>query len=154
MDGFENAARQLIRAGIQCVMSTAHLKDVPRLQGIFSARFLPLTDTLRLAQLVVCHGGTQTVYQALAAATPVLTLPSHLETALTSVAIVQAGLGCTLPRNSIAHDPNLLTSCVEIILADSALKSRVQDFAMTIDSSASLSAAVEVAEALASEGAA
>jgi hypothetical protein len=73
-----------------------------------------------------------------------------METALTTVAIVQAGLGSTVPRNMIAADPKLLNSCVQATLKDHELQSRVQDFAMTIDPDASLSAAVEAAESLAS----
>lgn len=150
IEGFENVAQQLIDAGTQCIMSTTHIKNAPCIPGIFAARYLPLWEILRRAQLVVCHGGMQTVYQALAAGTPVLTLPSHLETALTTVAIVQADLGSTVPHYRISQDPMLLTSYVEEMLADQALRSRVRHFAETIDSAASLSAAVEVAEALAS----
>ncbi len=150
IEGFEYAARQLIDSGTQCVMSTAHVADAARVPGIFAARYFPMWEILKRAQLVVCHGGTQTVYQALAAGTPVLTLPSHLETALTTVAIVQAGLGSTVPRNSIAQNPTLLTNCVETMLTDRALQSRVQDFAATIDSAASLAAAVKAAEELTS----
>jgi UDP:flavonoid glycosyltransferase YjiC (YdhE family) len=89
------------------------------------------------------------VYQALACGTPVLSLPGHLETAVTAIALVQAGLGATLAASAVAADARLLRRAVESLLADDALRARVSAAAATIDDAAALRAAVDAAESLA-----
>ncbi len=147
-DGFERAVKQLASARIQITATTAHVKKAAGMSRVLTARYLP-AEILKRAQLVVCHGGTQTVYQSLAAGTPVLTMPGHLETALTAIALVQAKLGVSLAPSAIAQNSALLRRTVEAMLADSELRARVATAAAEIDDAAALRAAVEAAESLA-----
>jgi UDP:flavonoid glycosyltransferase YjiC (YdhE family) len=143
--GFAAAIKQLANARMQVAVTTAHLDKEPPLPRLLAARYVP-AEILRRAAVVVCHGGTQTVYQSLACGTPVLSLPGHLETAVTTIALVQAGLGATLAASALAQDARLLRRAVESLLADEALRARVK--ATHIDEAAALGIAVETAESL------
>jgi UDP:flavonoid glycosyltransferase YjiC (YdhE family) len=57
------------------------------------APFLPGDEAARVAELVVCNGGSSTAYQALAEGTPVLGLPANLDQHLAMAAIERRGAG-------------------------------------------------------------
>src|SRR5262249_29738106 len=147
-DGFAAALKQLGNDRMQVAVTTAHLDKVASMPRLLTARYLP-AEILRRAQVVICHGGTQTVYQALSVGTPVVSLPGHLETAVTTIALVQAQLGVTVAPSAVAANPRLLRQSVEAVLADGALRARVAAAAPTIDEGAALRATVEAAESLA-----
>jgi UDP:flavonoid glycosyltransferase YjiC (YdhE family) len=146
--GFAQAIKQLGNARMQVAVTTAHLDKAAATPRLFTARYLP-AEILRRARLVVCHGGTQTVYQSLACGTPVLSLPGHLETAVTTIALVQAKLGATIPASAVGADSLLLRRTIESLLADEPLRARVAAAAPAIDETSALQAAVETAESLA-----
>jgi UDP:flavonoid glycosyltransferase YjiC (YdhE family) len=143
--GFPEAVRQLGSA-LQVAVTTAHLETVPDMPKVRVARYLP-PEIMGRARVVVCHGGTQTVYQALSMGTPVVSLPGHLETAVTAIALVQAKMGVAVAPSALAGNPKLLRRTVEAVLADAALRSRVAE--VGIDHAAALQAAVDDAESLA-----
>src|SRR5262249_44270941 len=60
---------------------------------------IDLADALRLARLVVCHGGMGTVSQALLAGVPVCAIPQNPEQGLTSHRVEALGLGRTVTPN-------------------------------------------------------
>lgn len=64
--------------------------------GIRAAAYLPGQDAARRAQLVICNGGSATVYQALAEGVPVLGIASNMDQHLTMKAVEQAGAGILL----------------------------------------------------------
>jgi UDP:flavonoid glycosyltransferase YjiC (YdhE family) len=146
-EGFARAVKELANARMQVAVTTAHLRKVADMPRLLVARYLP-AEILRRARLVICHGGTQTVYQSLAAGTPVLTLPGHLETAMTGIALAQAKLGVSLAPSAVANKPGLLRQTVESLLADDELRRRVATVAKGIDAAAALRIAVETAESL------
>jgi UDP:flavonoid glycosyltransferase YjiC (YdhE family) len=55
------------------------------------ADYLPGNEAAQRASLVICNGGSPTVYQALAAAKPVLAIPSNLDQYLNMDAVLQSG---------------------------------------------------------------
>src|SRR5262249_11767903 len=114
-------------------------------------RYLP-AEILKRARLVVCHGGTQTVYQSLASGTPLVMMPDHLETATTTIAVVQAKLGVTLSPAAIAAHSMRLRQAIESMLGDEELRARVAKVAKEIDDAAALRIAVETAEGLGRKG--
>lgn len=79
------AAYHIIAAGDKdCVLQAPHIHSIPF--GDASTLF-PQVD------LVICHGGNGSVYQALAYGIPVLCYPSHFEQEWNVAAIEQCGLG-------------------------------------------------------------
>lgn len=77
------------------VLNASHITALPF--GAAEAIF-PQTD------LVICHGGNGTIYQALAYGLPVLCLPVHFEQEWNTAAIVAAGLGADIAAVKNADD--------------------------------------------------
>ena len=73
-------ARSLALTGWQVLLATADSQaDTGVEDSIWTASYLPGTPASKRADLVVCNGGSATVYQALAAGTPILGIPSNLD---------------------------------------------------------------------------
>ncbi|MEO7862715.1 MAG: glycosyltransferase [Nitrospirales bacterium] len=73
-------ADSLIGMGWQVLMATADDSTIARVKDqMYIANYLPGMVAARRADLVVCNGGSATVYQALAAGTPVLGIPMNLD---------------------------------------------------------------------------
>jgi UDP:flavonoid glycosyltransferase YjiC (YdhE family) len=64
--------------------------------GIRAAAYLPGQEAARRSQLVICNGGSATVYQALAEGVPVLGIASNMDQHLTMQAVKRAGAGILL----------------------------------------------------------
>jgi UDP:flavonoid glycosyltransferase YjiC (YdhE family) len=64
--------------------------------GVRAAAYLPGQEAARRSQLVICNGGSATVYQALAEGVPVLGIGSNMDQHLTMQAVRQAGAGILL----------------------------------------------------------
>ncbi len=70
----------LQRLGIGALVSTAGRRPPDRLpDNTWIAPYLPGLDAARRADLVICNGGSATVYQALAAGVPVVGIPTNLD---------------------------------------------------------------------------
>jgi UDP:flavonoid glycosyltransferase YjiC (YdhE family) len=65
--------------------------DLPK--NCYSATYLPGSAAARRSRLVICNGGSATVYQALAEGTPVLGVASNMDQMLTMEAVEAAGAG-------------------------------------------------------------
>ena len=64
--------------------------------NLLAADYLPGMEAAKLAQLVICNGGSPTSHQALAAGVPVLGLPSNLDQFLNMQAVEASGAGLLL----------------------------------------------------------
>jgi UDP:flavonoid glycosyltransferase YjiC (YdhE family) len=72
--------RTLAELPFQLLVATGGRVDLPRLTAnIRSADYLPGVEACRRARLVICNGGSPTVYQALSQGTPVLGIPSNMD---------------------------------------------------------------------------
>jgi UDP:flavonoid glycosyltransferase YjiC (YdhE family)/uncharacterized protein (DUF2141 family) len=78
------------------------LKDRPA--NVRVVPFLPGDQAARRAALVVSNGGSSTGYQALAAGTPVLGVPSNLDQYLAMTAIEESGAGVLLPARTLTAE--------------------------------------------------
>lgn len=85
--------------------ATAGRVDIaPQDKRVHLADYLPGEDAAARARLVICNGGSPTVYQALAAGVPVLGLPTNLDQYLNMQAVVRHGAGLCL-RADRANGP-------------------------------------------------
>lgn len=83
--------------------------------NLLAAEYLPGLEAARLAQLVICNGGSPTSHQALAAGVPVLGLPSNLDQFLNMQAVEACGAGRLLRADRA--DTGSIRSAVERLLA-------------------------------------
>lgn len=74
-------------------------------------RFLPQLQLLESTDAVVCHGGNNTVTEALAAGRPLVTLPLSTDQFAIAADLERTGLGATLDPNRL--DPEQIRAALE-----------------------------------------
>lgn len=93
--------------------------------GVFVADFLPGDQIVKIADVVVCNGGSPTTGQALAAGVPVVGVPNNLDQYLNMTALEKAGLGITLRSGKIT--PEGLVNAVREVLQNSGYRDRTRE---------------------------
>lgn len=83
-------------------------------QNCFAADYLPGSEAAARSDLVICNGGSATVYQALGQGCPVLGIPANLDQHLTMTYVTRSGAG--LPIRSDALDVKQAMATVTRIL--------------------------------------
>jgi len=106
--------------------------------GVRAASWLPGAEAAARADLVVCHGGSGTIYQALAAGTPVVCLPGHLEQALNSLAAARVGVGVTVAARVAVGAPDELSAMLARALDNQTLQERAQALSAQLDPAAAV----------------
>ena len=110
-DVAQMVANALAGMGWQVLMATADCRTIADVKdGVYVANYLPGMAAARRADLVVCNGGSATVYQALAAGTPVLGIPMNLDQYLMMDYVRRFGAG-EMVRAGVATD-ELITRTV------------------------------------------
>ena len=82
------------------------------------------------ADLMICNGGSLTVYQSLAAGKPVLGVAAHMDQQLSMSYVESAGVGCSLRSDTL--NTERLRSATERLLSDASIRSRTQTMAGAI----------------------
>jgi len=78
------------------VIVTGDKNNILHGDHIYSYTFVPLREIMPHTDLLICHGGNGTVYEALKEGVPVLCLPNIFEQEWNEYAIIKNGLGDTL----------------------------------------------------------
>jgi UDP:flavonoid glycosyltransferase YjiC (YdhE family) len=87
-------ANALAGMGWQVLLATANDRTIAGVKdAVYVANYLPGMAAARIADLVVCNGGSATVYQALEAGTPVLGIPMNLDQYLMMDYVRRSGAG-------------------------------------------------------------
>jgi MGT family glycosyltransferase len=85
--------------------------------------FLPQTRILPLVDLVITHGGNNTVTECFWAGKPMVVLPLFWDQHDNAQRIHETGFGCRL--DTYGHEPEQLTGAIDRLLADDRLKARL-----------------------------
>lgn len=80
------------------------------------ADYLPGEEAAGRSSVVICNGGSATLYQALAAGAPVLGIPSNLDQLLTMEAVTTSGAGIVLRASEVA--PDRVQEVVRLLVAE------------------------------------
>lgn len=91
------------------------------------AEYLPGSEAARRARLVICNGGSATVYQALAEGTPVLGIASNMDQHLTMTAVERAGVGRLLRAGQVT--PARVVQTVRALLEQTSYQEQAQRLA-------------------------
>lgn len=105
-------------------------KDMP--PNVFSCDYLPGDEVSKIADLVICNGGSATAYQALSCGVPVFGIPSNLDQHLTMGAIASAGAGALLRAENVSVD-NVM-EVVNVLLGDERFRERAMALKANIES--------------------
>lgn len=86
---------------VTVLLATAGRELGPLPDNVFAAPYLPGLSCARRASVVVCNGGSGSLYQALAAGVPVLAVPSNADQHLCTGALVAQGAGRMLRAGTV-----------------------------------------------------
>ena len=142
----------LTRDGIQIVVATgaAEVAAQDRLpQGVFLEQYVNTDALLPHCDLVCCHGGNGTLYQALAHGLPCVVVATHAEQHYGGKRIRQLGLGRAMTLKHLRrHGMGALVSCVREVLDDDSYRTRAQAFSQHLKHWNGPEAAADAIEAL------
>jgi MGT family glycosyltransferase len=111
------------------------------------AEFLPQTSILPQVDLVITHGGNNTVTEALYFGKPMVVLPLFWDQYDNAQRIDEANLGIRL--DTYAHQPEQLLDAVDRLLADGALAQRLGAMSRELQAAPGTGRAAELIEQLA-----
>ena len=108
--------------------------------------YLPFSEVLPRAAMLVYHGGIGTLAQTIKAGIPHLVVPNGHDQFDNAFRIEGLGLGRSIPQT--AYRARAVVKAIRGILDDSTLLARCRDHAQRIDSNAALTRACELIESL------
>ena len=109
--------------------------------------FLPQTSILPQVDLVITHGGNNTITEALHFGLPMVVLPLFWDQYDNAQRIDETGFGRRL--DTYAHEPGELRAAIDGLLADDALAVRLANVSARLRSVAGTARAAELIAALA-----
>ncbi len=133
------------------VVSTGPLGDQIRLhQRMTGAQFLPQPVILPQVDLVITHGGNNTVTEAFHHGLPMIVLPLFWDQVDNAQRVDETGFGVRLP--AYAFDDDDLTGAIDRLLGDAALRRRLATMSARIRASNGTARAAELIERVARTG--
>jgi len=133
------------------IVSTGPLGDQIRLhERMTGAQFLPQPAILPTVDLVITHGGNNTVTEAFHHGVPMIVLPLFWDQVDNAQRVDEMGLGVRLSTYGFADDE--LTGAVDRLLADTALLARMAAMAARIQGTSGTVRAAELIERVAATG--
>jgi UDP:flavonoid glycosyltransferase YjiC (YdhE family) len=91
--------------------------------NMVGAEFLPQTSVLPHVDLVITHGGNNTVTESLYFGKPMVVLPLFWDQYDNAQRVHETGLGIRL--DTYGHEPQELRAAVDRLLSDDALRERL-----------------------------
>jgi UDP:flavonoid glycosyltransferase YjiC (YdhE family) len=94
----------IVISGISTEQASAMRQDARAWsERCIAAPFFNPDDVFERADVTVCHGGTGTIYQSLAAGVPLLCLPGNPDQSLMSEAVVKDGSGLAVEASKVTE---------------------------------------------------
>jgi len=121
----------------------AELELAPNMAG---AEFLPQTSILPQVDLVITHGGNNTVTESLLFGKPMVVLPLFWDQYDNAQRIDETGFGARLA--TYAHEPAQLTGAIDGLLADQAVAGRLASVSRRLRSQPGTERAADLIEQL------
>lgn len=125
-----NLVHALYELGCQvlCTTGTREIEGLPR--GCFSAAYAPGRRLCQLADVVICHGGNGTIYQALSAGKPIIGIPMFHDQEFHMQQVCRLRLGLSLIPNR--RPLRGLQKAVETVLTTPAYREAASAFSVTM----------------------
>lgn len=118
---FEQAIEIFGHSEYQCIMTTggmADLKNIP--ENFFVADYAPGSKIMEKSDVVVCHGGNGTIYQAMSEGVPIIGIPTMHDQEFNLQRIEDLGIGIHL--SELKFKPSHLKEAVQVILTEKSYK--------------------------------
>jgi len=115
IDQLKGSEYQLvITTGLQ--IKPSQLEPLP--ENVFATTYLPGNQMIETCDLVICHGGNGTTYQALGAGVPIIAMPSHGEQWQNAALMEEQGVGIVIKPVDVGD----IKFAVDRILSDGYYK--------------------------------
>ena len=113
---FFGHAIDLVRDGsCNCVITTAGLAQLTDLPpNVFAIDYAPGSSIMAVADVVICHGGNGTIYQAMAHGVPIIGIPTMHDQEFNLDRVVDLGLGLHL--SELRFRPGALRDALNEVL--------------------------------------
>ncbi len=128
-------ADALLETGCQvvCTTATSEPEAWPERRGLFAARYCPGSAISAVADVVVCHAGNGTIYQALSGGAPVVGVPEFHDQDFNMQRVEALGLGLRArPGRHLVGD---VLAGVGAVLSDDAYAGRAEEMARRLAAS-------------------
>jgi MGT family glycosyltransferase len=116
-------------------------------ENMVGAEFLPQTSILPQVDLVITHGGNNTVTESLYFGKPMVALPLFWDQYDNAQRLDEAGLGIRL--DTYGHSPEQLTGAIDQLLADRQLHQRLATMSASLQAARGTERAADLIEQLA-----
>ena len=140
---------ELAQQGIQIVVAAgaANLSDLKAPAGIFLEQYINTEALLPHCDLVCCHGGNGTLYQALGHGLPCVVVATHAEQHYGGKRIQELGLGVSLTLKQLRRaGMGKLVEAVQRVLAEPDYRNRAQAFSLNLKNMDGASRAADAIE--------
>ncbi|HEY2676500.1 MAG TPA: nucleotide disphospho-sugar-binding domain-containing protein [Steroidobacteraceae bacterium] len=146
---FRESVRAAREVGMRAMLVTNYPEQVPHdlPSSIQTFGYLPFSQVLPRAALLVYHGGVGTLAQGIKAGVPHLVVPHGYDQFDSGWRIEQLKLGLSIPQSR--YRAARVARAIREILAAGPAAQRRRDFASRIDSAAAVAKACELIEGLA-----
>ena len=124
---FEQAINIFGNADYQCVMTTAglvSLSDIP--DNFYVTEYAPGSKIMEKSDMVVCHGGNGTIYQAMASGVPIIGIPTMHDQEFNLDRVEALGIGIHL--SELKFKPEHLETAVGKILSHDSYKDNAMHY--------------------------
>jgi rhamnosyltransferase subunit B len=145
---FQESVEAVRELGVRAMLVTNFPEQVPASlpPGVKTFGYLPFSEILPRAALLVYHGGIGTLAQTIKSGLPHLVVPRAHDQFDNGWRIEQLGLGRSIPQTRCRA--SRVVTAIGAILADGAMKQRCREFSARVDSTAALTRACELIESL------
>ena len=150
-DYFTESIAAIHGLGLRAMLITNFRDQLPASlpRGIEGFDYLPFSEVLPRAALIVHHGGIGTLGQSIKAGIPQLVVPSGHDQFDNGWRIARLGLGRSLPRTRYRALP--AAAAIRSLLGDRLMAVRTREFSARVDPAAALTRACDLIERLARE---
>jgi rhamnosyltransferase subunit B len=145
---FSTSVETARRLGVRAMLVTNFASQLPRdlPKGVRAFGYVPFSEALPRAALLVYHGGIGTLAQTIKAGTPHLVVPCAHDQFDNGWRIEQLGLGRSIPQTR--YGAARAVDAIRAILADGPMRARAREYAAKVDSVSALTRACLLIEGL------
>ena len=124
---FQKAIEIFGNTEYQCLVTTAGMADIKNApENFFITDYAPGNKIMEKSNVVICHGGNGTLYQAMSRGVPIIGIPTLWDQELNLQRVVDLGIGVQLTE--LKFKPSHLVKAVEKILTGKSYRENVQKF--------------------------
>ncbi|MFC1657381.1 glycosyltransferase [Candidatus Moduliflexota bacterium] len=127
---FERVHKSIARSDMTGIVTTGgHASSIKTLEGkVYVEDYIDGDLAIEKCDMVVCHGGNGTVYQALGHGTPVIGIPTNPDQKFNMRRVEALGVGKTLSWKEFLKSPSRLLDLVRSVLDEPSFCRNAQSF--------------------------